>query len=67
MAINHDLQQISEAVRDIRRRSALQPEIGVILGSGLGVVAERLTDAVMIPYTEIPTFTAPPSKAMPAE
>lgn len=32
------------------------PKIGLILGSGLGVVAEQLTDATIIDYADIPGF-----------
>ncbi len=32
------------------------PEIGIVLGSGLGQLAEEVGDAVCIPYTEIPGF-----------
>ena len=35
------------------------PRLGIILGSGLGAVAEALEDAVAIPYTELPDFPAP--------
>lgn len=30
------------------------PKVGIILGSGLGAIAEQLTDAVTIPYQAIP-------------
>jgi purine-nucleoside phosphorylase len=32
------------------------PEIAVVLGSGLGALAESLTDSVVIPYAGIPNF-----------
>jgi xanthosine phosphorylase len=35
------------------------PRLGIILGSGLGAVAEALEDAETIPYTELPDFPAP--------
>jgi xanthosine phosphorylase len=35
------------------------PRLGIILGSGLGAVAEALEDAVAIPYTELPDFPQP--------
>ncbi len=49
-------QKIREAVEAIQKRSPLVPEIGIILGSGLGSIASQATDAVTIPYTEIPHF-----------
>ena len=35
------------------------PRLGIVLGSGLGAVAEALEDAVVVPYTELPDFPAP--------
>ena len=37
-------------------RTALRPQIGLVLGSGLGSFAEDLTEAVRIPYSDIPAF-----------
>ena len=34
----------------------LRPQIGLVLGSGLGAFADDLTEAVRIPYADIPTF-----------
>ncbi|MCP5053582.1 MAG: purine-nucleoside phosphorylase [bacterium] len=50
--------QIEEARDFIKGRSAssLEPEVGVILGSGLGEYAESLEDKTIIPYGEIPHF-----------
>lgn len=36
-----------------------RPTVAVILGSGLGRLAERVTDAVRIPYAELPGFHVP--------
>lgn len=33
-----------------------QPEIGLVLGSGLGVLAEEIEDQIVIPYSDIPHF-----------
>ncbi len=49
-------QKIRESVEAIQRKTSVRPEIGVILGSGLGSVTEQIKDAVAIPYTEIPHF-----------
>lgn len=32
------------------------PEIGLILGSGLGVLAEEIQNPIKVPYNEIPNF-----------
>jgi purine-nucleoside phosphorylase len=42
------------AVERIRSRTNVQPEIGLVLGSGLGGLADTLTDRVVIPYADIP-------------
>lgn len=44
------------AVAYIRARSSLSPAVGIILGSGLGAFADRIIDAVAIPFAEIPHF-----------
>ena len=45
-----------DAARLILQRAPLRPKIGLVLGSGLGGFADSLTDAVRIPYSEIPSF-----------
>ena len=50
------------ALSFIRSQSEAAPQIGVVLGSGLGDFARELTDAVEIPYTAIPNW--PPSTAI---
>ncbi|OAB46353.1 purine-nucleoside phosphorylase [Paenibacillus antarcticus] len=49
-------ESIQEAARYIASKSSVQPEIGLILGSGLGVLADLIEDGVAIPYQEIPYF-----------
>lgn len=48
------LESIDKAVAHVRRRSRLQPEIGVVLGSGLGNVVQGIDVDAEIPYAEIP-------------
>jgi purine-nucleoside phosphorylase len=48
------LTQIDEAVNVIRERIEISPSVGMILGSGLGKLAEAVEGAVEIPYGEIP-------------
>jgi purine-nucleoside phosphorylase len=48
--------QIQEAVNFIKSKSSFDPEVGVILGSGLGDFADTLEDKTVIPYGEIPHF-----------
>lgn len=42
-----------------RRAPGLTPRVGIILGSGLGGIADRVEGAVAIPYTELPGFPVP--------
>lgn len=51
---------IDEAADAVRARlSGRKPTVAIVLGSGLGQFAGRLTDAVRIPYAVIPHFPAP--------
>lgn len=45
--------QVAETVEAVRRHTKLQPQIGVILGSGLGPLADEV-DGVSIPYRDLP-------------
>ncbi len=56
MAHSEIYRKIHEAVEAIQERTKLAPQVGVILGSGLGSVAEQVSDQVIIPYTDIPHF-----------
>lgn len=48
-----------DAARVIAERApGFVPRAGLMLGSGLGALAERLEDAVAIPYAELPGFHA---------
>jgi len=44
------------AAQLILNHTALRPQIALVLGSGLGGFADSLSDAVRIPYAEIPAF-----------
>jgi purine-nucleoside phosphorylase len=50
--------KLSEAVDFIRSRITLQPEAGIVLGTGLGGLTREITGQVIIPYEEIPHFPA---------
>jgi purine-nucleoside phosphorylase len=47
---------LRESVAEIRKHSALRPEIALILGTGLGALADAIDLEVAIPYSEIPHF-----------
>ena len=48
--------QVDDAVRYLGLRTRLRPEVGVILGSGLGALGEEVEEARSIPYVRIPHF-----------
>ena len=50
------LDRIEAAAEVVRARSGLQPEVGIILGTGLGGLAEEIAVEATIPYQEIPGF-----------
>src|ERR1051325_6290108 len=50
------LEQIDEAVDEIRRRTSYQPRVGLILGSGLNNLAESVQKADTIPFGELPNW-----------
>jgi purine-nucleoside phosphorylase len=50
-------QALAEALGEVRRRSSLEPEVALVLGTGLGkTMVERLEIETAIPYEEIPHF-----------
>ncbi|MCL2839964.1 MAG: purine-nucleoside phosphorylase [Defluviitaleaceae bacterium] len=54
-----------EAAAYLKSKIPFQPEVFIILGSGLGFLADELEEAIAIPYGEIPHFkvsTAPGHK-----
>jgi len=44
------------AAEYVASKIKIKPEIGLILGSGLGVLADEIIDPIKIPYHEIPGF-----------
>ncbi len=50
---------VAAAAAVMNERSGLRPRVGVVLGSGLGAVAEAVSDPTTIDYGELPGFPAP--------
>lgn len=48
--------QIEQAVEFIRRKTKLHPRVAIILGSGLGDLADEIETDCIIPYHDIPHF-----------
>ena len=50
-------EQVSEAALYLRSKLSVPlPRLGIVLGSGLGAVAEAVSYAVTVPYSDIPHF-----------
>ncbi len=49
-------QRIQDSVQAVQAQTPLVPEIGIVLGSGLGTLAEMLSETIAIPYSDIPHF-----------
>jgi len=49
-------ENIEESVAAIRKHGAEGAEIGIVLGTGLGSIAESIENPIRIPYSEIPHF-----------
>ena len=50
---------VADAVRAVRSRTAVVPEVAVILGTGLGALADELQTQTSISYPDVPGFRAP--------
>ena len=51
--------KIEEAARCIRQQFTGELEFGIILGTGLGGLAEPIENPITIPYSEVPHFPQP--------
>lgn len=54
---HHRWEQVDEAVRIVRARWPQgSATVGIVLGTGLGALAEEIAERTVIPYPEIPHF-----------
>jgi purine-nucleoside phosphorylase len=51
--------QLQETISAIRAQYTDRPKLAVILGSGLGAVADALQERVLVPYSDLPHFPLP--------
>ena len=42
----------------VRRRTTIEPKVGIVLGSGLGSLADAVADSVSIPFADLPGWPA---------
>ncbi|MDD3581880.1 MAG: purine-nucleoside phosphorylase [Desulfobacca sp.] len=52
-------QQVDECAAFLRSRLGVRPQVGIILGTGYGGLAQHLSVSLSLPYTEIPHFPRP--------
>jgi purine-nucleoside phosphorylase len=52
-------QRVEQAEAILRKTGRPAPEIAVVLGSGLGPVAEAVQDPAVVPFTDLPCLPAP--------
>ena len=57
--MNDLLARVDASTSAVRARSALEPRVGIVLGTGLGALAEMIDVEVAIPYEELPGFPVP--------
>ncbi|HEX6868763.1 MAG TPA: purine-nucleoside phosphorylase [Candidatus Limnocylindrales bacterium] len=50
--------RIAALVEAVRARTGIVPELGIVLGSGLGGLADDVEDAVAIPFADLPGWPA---------
>jgi purine-nucleoside phosphorylase len=56
LARNDEFAITRRAAKFVLEKTKLHPRIGLVLGSGLGALADELTGATLIPYGKIPGF-----------
>src|SRR5206468_4256532 len=59
LAMTELYDQIQEATRAIRARWGGKPRVGIILGTGLGGLAEEIKSEAVLPYADVPHFPVP--------
>lgn len=52
-------ERVATAVEAVRAHSALEPRVGIVLGTGLGALAELVDIDAVVPYAEIPGVPVP--------
>jgi purine-nucleoside phosphorylase len=53
---SHNWSEVDAAAQVVRAKWSGQPTVGIVLGTGLGALAEEIQAEVSIPYTDLPHF-----------
>lgn len=60
MTVPNDLaERVGESVAVVRAHSSLEPRVGIVLGTGLGALADMIDVEAAVPYGELPGFPVP--------
>lgn len=60
------MKEVDTAAAYLRAKLPFTPDLALVLGSGLGGLAEQIQDPIVIPYREVPGFLFPPHPVTPA-
>ena len=47
---------VNESVAFLRDHARVQPEVGIVLGTGLSRLGDRIEAAAVLPYQDVPHF-----------
>ena len=59
MSVSDLMTELDQAVGVVRARSAVEPRVGIVLGTGLGGLAGEIEEAVSVPFVDLPGFPEP--------
>ena len=60
MTMTSDLEaRVGASVSAVRAHSELEPRVGIVLGTGLGALADMIDVDAVVPYDELPGFPVP--------
>lgn len=54
--LNYEYDRIEAIAKNLLSRTKIRPKLGIICGSGLGGLADQLTDSDVFAYEKIPDF-----------
>lgn len=54
--LNHLLRKLDDTLAYLRQKVSINPKVGLILGSGLGQLAEEISSPQIVSYSELPHF-----------
>jgi purine-nucleoside phosphorylase len=51
-----EIKKLNDTVEFIKKKISVKPEVGIILGSGLGILASQVENRKTVKYSEVPNF-----------